>query len=141
MLESVPTSAFCPERFCVSLLSVTGGSIPTSRRSVVSSGRCLSQFLTKNYRDRLGCTPDGEARIKDHPFFAGIDWVKLEQRKLEPPFKPVVKSKKAANNFDSDFTSEAPVLTPTTKERVEIIDQEEFTGFTFVNTEFVNSAS
>lgn len=59
-------------------------------------------------------------------------WEKLERREIEPPFKPVVKAKNACNNFDSDFTSEPAVLTPTAKERVNGIDQDEFVGFTFI---------
>ncbi|XP_053545087.1 uncharacterized protein LOC128636037 isoform X2 [Bombina bombina] len=28
--------------------------------------------------------------ICEHPIFQGLDWVQLEQRKVEPPFIPVV---------------------------------------------------
>uniref|UniRef100_A0A915ELF8 Protein kinase C n=1 Tax=Ditylenchus dipsaci TaxID=166011 RepID=A0A915ELF8_9BILA len=41
-----------------------------------------------------------------------IDWDALEQRKVKPPFKPRIRSKKDVANFDSDFTKEEPVLTP-----------------------------
>eukprot|EP00041_Stephanoeca_diplocostata_P015636 m.299192 g.299192 ORF g.299192 m.299192 type:complete len:560 (+) comp20105_c0_seq1:186-1865(+) len=89
-------------------------------------------LLIKDPEARLGSGSTGEQDLKSHPFFESIDWEKLERREIEPPFKPVVKAKNACNNFDSDFTSEPPVLTPTAKERVNGIDQDEFVGFTFV---------
>lgn len=46
------------------------------------------------------------------------------------------KNKKDANNFDADFTKEDPVLTPTDPQIVRAINQDEFCGFSFVNTDF-----
>ena len=48
------------------------------------------QFLTKDCEDRLGCTASGEQSIMDHAFFREMDWVKLEARQIEPPFKPII---------------------------------------------------
>ena len=39
-------------------------------------------------------------------------------------------------NFDKDFTQEKAVVTPTTKQDMEIVNQEDFAGFTFVNDRF-----
>lgn len=91
-------------------------------------------LLTKDPDNRLGSGPKGAADIKSHPFFNGINWIKLEKRQIEPPFKPKT-SKNITENFDSDFTSEAPTLTPTAASRVNGIDQEEFEGFTFIAPE------
>jgi len=96
-------------------------------------------FLVKDWAARLGTGPDGEAAIKGHEFFASIDWVRLEQRKIEPPFKPSVKSRKEVKNFDPEFLAEPPQLTPTRRERVDVIDQADFVGFSFVNPEFVSA--
>ena len=46
------------------------------------------------------------------------------------------KSKVDANNFDRDFTSEEPTLTPVDTAVVRAINQEEFRGFSFINPEF-----
>jgi hypothetical protein len=48
----------------------------------------MPQLLVKDRAARLGCGAAGGEEIKKHPFFASIDWVLLEQRKVEPPFKP-----------------------------------------------------
>lgn len=47
------------------------------------------------------------------------------------------KSRKDVSNFDREFTSEAPKLTPTDKLFIMNLDQCEFSGFSYVNPEFV----
>ncbi|XP_055541340.1 protein kinase C isoform X2 [Wyeomyia smithii] len=95
----------------------------------------LKGFMTKNAAKRLGCT-DGENQIRTHPFFKDMDWDALEQRKVRPPFRPRVRSARDALNFDTEFTKEDPVLTPVPKDIIRCINQEEFSGFSFVNAEF-----
>ena len=46
------------------------------------------------------------------------------------------KSKVDANNFDRDFTSEDPTLTPVDAGVVKTINKEEFRGFSFINPHF-----
>uniref|UniRef100_A0A8I4A014 Protein kinase C n=1 Tax=Callithrix jacchus TaxID=9483 RepID=A0A8I4A014_CALJA len=90
-------------------------------------------FMTKNPHKRLGCVAaqNGEDAIKQHPFFKEIDWVLLEQKKIKPPFKPRIKTKRDVNNFDQDFTREEPVLTLVDEAIVKQINQEEFKGFSY----------
>ncbi|PVD26674.1 hypothetical protein C0Q70_14352 [Pomacea canaliculata] len=99
----------------------------------------LKGFMTKNPAKRLGCVKSqgAEKAIFVHTFFyQKIDWEALEQRKVKPPFKPKIKSKVDANNFDRDFTSEEPVLTPIDPAVVKAINQEEFRGFSFINPDY-----
>lgn len=99
----------------------------------------LKGFMTKNPAKRLGCVKSqgAEKAIFVHSFFhQKIDWEGLEQRKVKPPFKPKIKSKVDANNFDRDFTSEEPVLTPVDPAVVKAINQEEFAGFSFINPDY-----
>ncbi|KAJ8318143.1 hypothetical protein KUTeg_003234 [Tegillarca granosa] len=49
----------------------------------------------------------------------------------------VPKSRKDVSNFDREFTSEAPKMTPTDKLFIMNLDQTEFHGFSFVNPEFI----
>uniref|UniRef100_A0A673B0U3 Protein kinase C n=1 Tax=Sphaeramia orbicularis TaxID=375764 RepID=A0A673B0U3_9TELE len=93
----------------------------------------LRAFMTKNPAKRLGCVVSQgcEDAIKSHAFFREIDWVLLEQRKVKPPFKPRIKTKRDVNNFDQDFTKEDPVLTPTDEAIIRQINQEEFKDFSY----------
>jgi len=110
----------------------------------------VEKLLCKNWKKRIGSGAFGEKQLKDHPFFKAheykrkdakqgqvvvkvpaLDWAKLAKRQVPPVFQPT-KGKDAAGNFDQDFTSEPPTLTPTKKERIAQIPQDEFEGFTFV---------
>uniref|UniRef100_A0A8C1R8A3 Protein kinase C n=1 Tax=Cyprinus carpio TaxID=7962 RepID=A0A8C1R8A3_CYPCA len=97
----------------------------------------LKAFMTKSPSKRLGCvvTQGLEEAIKVHPFFREIDWVLLEQRKIKPPFKPRIKTKRDVNNFDQDFTREDPVLTPVDDAIIKQINQDEFKGFSYFGEE------
>lgn len=48
----------------------------------------------------------------------------------------IQKSRTDANNFDKDFTSEEPTLTPVDMSVVKAINQEEFQGFSFINPDY-----
>uniref|UniRef100_A0A8C1RIM8 Protein kinase C n=1 Tax=Cyprinus carpio TaxID=7962 RepID=A0A8C1RIM8_CYPCA len=97
----------------------------------------LKAFMTKSPSKRLGCVVSQglEEAIKVHPFFKEIDWVLLEQRKIKPPFKPRIKTKRDVNNFDQDFTREEPVLTPVEDAIIKQINQDEFKGFSYFGEE------
>ncbi|ESN93361.1 hypothetical protein HELRODRAFT_88955 [Helobdella robusta] len=94
-------------------------------------------LLTKSTKHRLGSGPDEEKEIKEHIFFRRIDWEKIINKSMQPPFKPKIKSECDVSNFDKEFTNEPLNTTPTDKLLLMNLDQSTFAGFSYVNPEFI----
>ncbi|XP_022083041.1 RAC-gamma serine/threonine-protein kinase-like isoform X2 [Acanthaster planci] len=81
-------------------------------RLTESARSLLSGLLAKDPAKRLGGGPQDAQEIMEHPFFASINWEDLYNKKIEPPFKPSVKSETDTRYFDEEFTAEPVELTP-----------------------------
>ena len=57
----------------------------------------ISRFLEKDPTKRLGYAET--EKIKAHPWFNGIDWNKLLDKKIESPCVPKLKSETDVSNF------------------------------------------
>merc|ERR1712227_787871 len=96
-------------------------------------------LMQKNPKKRLGCDgmpAKGNADVRRHAFFVNllpINWTRLENREVQPPFKP--KDGKLTENFDKYFTKAEPTLTPTERIVINGIPQDQFVGFSFENDE------
>ncbi|XP_033624570.1 RAC-gamma serine/threonine-protein kinase-like isoform X2 [Asterias rubens] len=77
-----------------------------------SARSLLSGLLAKDPTKRLGGGQEDAKEIMEHPFFACINWEDLFDKKIEPPFKPSVKSETDTRYFDEEFTAEPVELTP-----------------------------
>jgi len=62
----------------------------------------ISKFLRRDPSQRLQQADE----IKSHPWFSSIDWEKLMNLQLEPPFKPNVRSEDDVSQIGDDFLNE-----------------------------------
>ncbi len=72
----------------------------------------LQKLLTREPDQRLGSGPTDAQEIMSQPFFRNINWEDIYHKRVQPPFLPTIKSATDTSNFDSEFTSVTPVLTP-----------------------------
>lgn len=72
----------------------------------------LQKLLTREPDLRLGSGPTDAQEIMSHAFFKNINWDDVRDKKVSPPFRPEIKNATDTSNFDSEFTSVTPVLTP-----------------------------
>lgn len=94
----------------------------------------ISGLLQRTPSMRLGGGPRGAEEIKSHPFFQSIDWRLLEQRGIEPPFKPRILSMTDTAYVPKPFINEVPADTPPTQSQLAGVPsaQAHFTDFTFM---------
>lgn len=73
----------------------------------------LTGLLQRNPAARLGSGPRDAEELKEHPFFKSIDWTKLYNKQITPPFKPFTKDGATdVSNIDEEFRKEIPRDTP-----------------------------
>ena len=80
----------------------------------------IQKLLEKNPKKRLGAQK-GLEEIKNHPFFAKINFNDVEQKKLKAPFIPEIESDKDVSNFDEEFTSEEVGMSYIPKKNLDLI--------------------
>ncbi|XP_037395321.1 serine/threonine-protein kinase N1b isoform X1 [Pygocentrus nattereri] len=94
----------------------------------------MRRLLRRNPERRLGSSERDAEDVKKQPFFRNIEWEALLQRKVTPPFVPSVRDKEDVSNFDAEFTTEAPALTPPRERRtLSRKDQDWFRDFDYVS--------
>uniref|UniRef100_A0A8R1DPG9 Non-specific serine/threonine protein kinase n=2 Tax=Caenorhabditis japonica TaxID=281687 RepID=A0A8R1DPG9_CAEJA len=91
----------------------------------------LRALFKRNAQNRLGAGPDGVEEIKKHPFFAKIDFVKLLNKEIDPPFKPALSTVDSTSYFDPEFTKRTPKDSPALP--ASATGHEIFRGFSFVS--------
>ncbi|XP_072187487.1 protein kinase C theta type isoform X1 [Excalfactoria chinensis] len=94
----------------------------------------LVKLFVREPERRLGT----RGNIRQHAFFREINWEALEERRMEPPFKPRVKSPSDCSNFDKEFISEKPRLSCADRALINSMDQNMFRNFSFVNPKMEN---
>lgn len=98
-----------------------------------NSKHLLRGLLTKDPTRRLGSGPKDAEEIKPHPFFASIDWEKLQRGDVTPPWTPTITGNQDTSQFDAEFTS-MPIFSPSSMRRTlgtTPMGENPFEGFTF----------
>ncbi|XP_005736303.1 serine/threonine-protein kinase N1 isoform X1 [Pundamilia nyererei] len=94
----------------------------------------MRRLLRRNPERRLGSGEKDAEEVKKQPFFRSMDWEALLQKKLPPPFVPSIGGKEDVSNFDEEFTTEPPTLTPPREPRaLSRKDQDSFRDFDYVS--------
>lgn len=96
-------------------------------------------LMVKNPTKRLGSGLHEESEIKGHPFFRRIDWSKIEKLEVQPPFIPVIRNPRSAENFDPAFTNAKINLTPSDVTIINNLRGDEFDGFSYINPTFAST--
>ncbi|KAK6482557.1 protein kinase C theta type-like [Huso huso] len=89
----------------------------------------LIKLFVREPEQRLGV----KGSIRQHAFFREINWQALENREIEPLFKPRVRSPDDCSNFDTEFLNEKPKLSCADRTLINSVDQTMFSNFSFVN--------
>ncbi|XP_064416162.1 serine/threonine-protein kinase N2 isoform X2 [Latimeria chalumnae] len=93
----------------------------------------MRRLLRRNPDRRLGASERDAEDVKKHLFFRSVDWNALLAKKVKPPFVPTIKGREDVSNFDDEFTSEAPILTPPRDPKVLLEEEQEmFKDFDYI---------
>jgi len=67
----------------------------------------LNGLFNKDPDKRLGSGPEGATKIRNHPWFSGVNYDAYLRKEIKPPFTPVIKGEFDVSNFDPEFTETA----------------------------------
>lgn len=68
----------------------------------------VTRLLHPNSVRRMGMGKRGARGVMKHPFFAGVDWERMANRQLDPPFVPEVRDLLDISNFHKGSSMSAP---------------------------------
>mmetsp|Transcript_10577 Transcript_10577/g.25465 ORF Transcript_10577/g.25465 Transcript_10577/m.25465 type:complete len:804 (+) Transcript_10577:334-2745(+) len=114
--------------------------------STAAACKLLKGLLNRNPDKRLGSARStmfevgGVAGLKQQPFFANIDWNKLDRKQLKPPYDLNVDHEHDLRNFHNEFT-DMPLprsVKEMTKEghTPRRVASDTFRGFSFIQDDF-----
>uniref|UniRef100_A0A3B4ZJR3 protein kinase C n=1 Tax=Stegastes partitus TaxID=144197 RepID=A0A3B4ZJR3_9TELE len=93
----------------------------------------MRRLLRRSPERRLGAGERDAEEVKKHLFFRNMDWNGLLAKKVKPPFVPTIQGANDVSNFDDEFTSEAPILTPPREPRMLNSDEQNmFSDFDYI---------
>jgi len=93
----------------------------------------LRRLLVRDPKKRLGSGEADAAEIKAHGFFYGLDWERLYNGSIPPPWTPKFSGSLDTSLFDQEFTSIEPIVSPDVRGAYFGSLDGAFEGFTFVD--------
>mmetsp|Transcript_45455 Transcript_45455/g.33230 ORF Transcript_45455/g.33230 Transcript_45455/m.33230 type:complete len:167 (+) Transcript_45455:160-660(+) len=90
----------------------------------------LHKLLQKKEANRLGYSERDAEEIKEHAFFKDVNWSKLLNREIKPPFVPHLKTATDVDYFSTDFTDMDP--NQEHRQSINSVAKSEWSGFTFI---------
>merc|ERR1711988_301301 len=90
----------------------------------------LQSLLCGEAAKRLGGGPSDGEEVRSHPFYSGIDWIAIQQRRVTPPFRPNVTQGGDVKYFDKEFV-DLPVVNSEVGDGQGFRDVNHFEGFTY----------
>ena len=91
----------------------------------------IKQLLIVNPKKRLGNGESDAKKIKEHPYFKGINWEQYWNKETEPPFIPELDSEIDLKYFDKMFTEE-PIDSDRPSINTRTREHSNYKGFTYV---------
>ena len=93
----------------------------------------LSKLLVRDPKKRLGSGESDANELKQHIYFAGLDWKSLEKGNVPAPWAPSVYGSLDTSQFDQEFTSMNPIVSPEVRDAYFGSLDKAFEGFSFVD--------
>ena len=81
--------------------------IPHHKNLSIKAYHLINKLLQTDVGKRLGSQGDAE-EVKRHEYFKGVNWKHILEKKVKPPFKPLIRGESDISNFDRMFTDEDP---------------------------------
>ena len=98
----------------------------------------INRLLLRKAKKRLGY--NGIHELKNHTWMKDVDWEKLSEKKIEPPFVP----EKNSENFDKNYCEGEDDIGEETVERYQIYAQSDlypdvFKNYTYCNLSYISN--
>jgi len=93
----------------------------------------LSRLLIRDPQERMGSGERDAAELKEHPFFKDVDWAALGAGTVVPPWAPTVSHSVDTSQFDEEFTSMLPTVSPDVRDAYFGTLDSAFEGFSYVD--------
>ena len=90
----------------------------------------IRKLLERDPQRRLGSSERDCEELKEHPFFKEYDWDAILAKRIEPQWKPIIKSETDTSNFDAQFTAERAGPSYANAGALNANTQSSFVGFT-----------